>query len=151
MDKGSKGYKGYGKGKNSKGKGKSKYNAHVTAEEDWDDAAYVAEDLEEPYADPAHWSADEDPDEVPEPEAHVTDEWSEFQAYVSDEWEKKRSTEYYDLTVDDPIEFAEIECVACLHDLLGDAAWEDPSYCANMIQDNVAYVSHKGQRQRQKP
>ena len=46
-----KGYKG-----KSKGKGKSYNIAHIAMSDDWDESAYFAEDIEEPYADPAHWS-----------------------------------------------------------------------------------------------
>ena len=54
-------------------KGKGKYNAHVAVEEEFEDAAYLAEEANEPYADPAHWSADEDADEEPD-----AGDWEEF-------------------------------------------------------------------------
>ena len=64
--------RGKGKGKGHKGKGKPykadgwKNTAHIAdADADWEDAAYYAEDDEQPYTDPAHWSDDGgDPDAV---------------------------------------------------------------------------------------
>ena len=103
------------------------------------------EDSEEPYTDPAGYDDYEDEDTAclvddwqetawDDPEA----EWDDFQVFVADEWEKKRNWEF-----EDPLEQAELECEACLYDMLGDDAWEDPLSCAQFIQDGVcAYVAN---------
>ena len=149
--------KGYGKGKYSKGKGKRGFHAswrnpsgfaHL-ANEDWteEDAAYVAgeDDNEEPYSNPAHWF-EEDYEEEGDAyhagqEEPAEAEWSEFSAYVSDEWSRKWN-------VEDHIELAELECVACLFDILGPECLEDPVSCSEFVQNGItAYMaSSKGKK-----
>ena len=132
--------KGFGKGKYSKGKGKRSWRnpsgfANL-ATDDWteEDAAYVAgeDDDEEPYSNPAHWF-DEDYEE--EGDAYYAEEpgeieWSEFSAYVADEWSRKWDAE-------DPVEHAELECIACLFDVLGPECLEDPASCSNFVQNGT--------------
>ena len=52
---------------------------------------------------------------------------------MADKWAKKGNNE-----VEDPIESAELECVAYLHDMLGDVMWEDHDACSQFIQDGTA-------------
>ena len=131
--------KGKGKGKSSKGKGKSRSwrnpsgFAYQAAEEWPDDTAYVAgeNDFDEPYTDPAYWYGDEDWDE-------------DADAYYAGEdvqqWEQPQQPEEADWAgaADDPLELAELECVACLFDFLGPDCLENPTSCSDFIQQGTA-------------
>ena len=130
--------KGYGKGKYSKGKGKYTRSwrnpsgfANLSAD-DWieEDAAYVVGEEEEPYSNPAHWF---DGDYEDESNAYHTEEsaeaeWAEFSAYVSDEWSRRWDAE-------DPAEHAELECLACLFDVVGPECLDDPTACSDFVQN----------------
>ena len=93
----------------------------------WEESndAYLNINYDEPYTDPAHYEEDDywDHDDQEDaayvadewaeyPEETPVDEWADFSAYVANEWEKR-------WTVEDPTEQAELECVACLADVLG--------------------------------
>ena len=111
------------------------------AAEDWEsiyDVAYNAQegDDEEPHTDPADWYYDDDEHEA---KAHYAQEqdtssskeaWNEYNAYVTDEFSKK--------CVEDYVELAELECVACLFDVLGSNCFEDPSSRSDFIQSGTA-------------
>jgi hypothetical protein len=138
--------KGHGKkGSFSKGKGKGKrsWSAHLTCE----DTAYLAADDDEPYSDPAFWYGD---DYDHEADCYLADDgWEEpssscdyidgdYSAYVAQEWSAKWE-------VEDSHECAELECVACLFDVLGPDCTKDPDVCAEFIQNGTAaFVATKG-------
>ena len=165
--------KGYGKragkvkGKFTKGKGgKGKFLsfrkpwrnpvgfAHMAVDNDWDPAAFLGDNPpgpladdsdEEPWTDPAHWSEDGEYDES----AYVGDgysfeeeqQWEQYTAYIMDEWIKRQSSPE---TVEDPLEAAELECVACLADALGPECFEDACTCSDFIQAGaVAFLASR--------
>jgi hypothetical protein len=149
--------KGFGKRKYSKGKGKRSWRnpsgfANLAAD-DWDeeDAAYVAgeEDEEEPYSNPAHWFEEGYEDEgeayhAGQEESTGADWTSEFSAYVTDEWSKRWN-------VEDPLEVAELESVACLFDFLGPDCLDDPATCSDFIQTGaVAFLAQRQRHERER-
>jgi hypothetical protein len=58
------------------------------------------------------------------------DTWEEFSAFVSDGWNKAWN-------VEDALESAELDCVACIADVLGPECWADPTSCAEFIQSGA--------------
>ena len=105
--------------------------------------AYINMNYDEPYTDPAHYEEEDDWDDeqtdaafacdydASEYEEPAVDEWAEYSAYVANEWEKK-------WFVDDPVEQTEMECVACLVDVLGPDCFDDPIACAEFIQNGAS-------------
>jgi len=151
---GGKGDRGKGKGK-SRFKGKKKHNpfkkrfpfkkshAHLADGDDYEEW----EEKESSHAyvggltsDPAYWSGDED---YQHEDPSDTWDWDEFQAYITDEWDTDSALPSGE--VDDPVDRAEMECMACVHDMIGDDAWSYPEHCAKFIQEGAAaYAAHKG-------
>ena len=124
---------GKGKAQSSKGKGKGRAWRNPSgfaypATEEWpEDIAYVAgeDDPDEPYTDPAHWYGDDDWDEDADAYYAGEEQWEQPQQLADTDW--TTSTE-------DPLELAELECVACLFDFLGPDCLENPSTCSDFIQ-----------------
>ena len=69
--------------------------------------------------------------------AGASGDWDEFSAYISDEWNKK-------WTVEDPVEQAELECVACMYDVLGRDCLQGPCTCASFSQEGCTAFLAKG-------
>ena len=117
------------------------------ADEDWAEdavAAYMASDEEEPASDPAHWyeeDYDEDGAEAYLGEEEYDEEsgqkeTDDFSAFVTEEWSAKWS-------VEDPVECAELEYIACLFVAIGQECIEDPDSCAEFIQQGaVAFLTN---------
>jgi hypothetical protein len=149
-----KGIKGAGKGKsfgktrkgNKFRKGKFARQANLASEEwypaETDEAAFLAE--EEPYNDPAYYEEDEDAEAfyAEDGDEPLPDEWNswtaeELSAYVAEEWQKQWEA-------DDALEAAELECVACLYQVLGPNCMDDPEACSCFIQDGAtAFLANK--------
>jgi hypothetical protein len=142
-------YKGKGKGKPI-GKFRFGHNRAHLADDDWFyevGAAFLTE--EGPYSnDPAVWDDGDEEDadafnydeDLEEADVYYAPEEEEdWTAYVADEHAKNWE-------VADPHEAAELECVACLFQVLGsNCDQEDPEACAAFMQDGVtALLAKKG-------
>jgi hypothetical protein len=137
-----KGSKGEGKGK--KGKGKSEYHKRNSfnfanlackweQQDEWA-TAYLAEYDDEPYNDPAYYEDDY------AMYYYNEEEWYEEEevAYVAEEWQ-----------VEDAKEAAELDCIACMFDSLGDDCIEkDPERCASFMKDGTCafMANNKGSK-----
>ena len=60
---------------------------------------------------------------------------------MSDEWSRRWGAE-------DPTEHAELECLACLFDVVGPECLDDPTACSDFVQNGItAYMaSSKGKK-----
>ena len=114
------------------------YEEDYDCYDDRDIAAYAAQEATH-WDDDRHWRSPEERDwdsncfgdyssrmAVHEP----TDGWDDFSAFVSDGWSNAWS-------VDDALESAELDCVACMADVLGSDCWSDPATCADFIQSGA--------------
>ena len=105
-------------------------------------------DFDEPYADPAHWSDDEEDGEADvhyavedmQPYDDWKEYWKDFTAFVSDGWSRKWET-------DNTLGAAEFEYIACLSDVLGSDCLEDLDSCSNFIlTGTTAYMASNRKR-----
>ena len=125
------------------------YEEDYDCYDDREEAAYAAQEAVN-WSDDRHWRSHEEREwdsncfgdyssrmAVHEP----IDDWNDFSAYVADGWRSAWSA-------DNALESAELECVACIADVLGPDCWSDPATCADFIQNGAtAFVaSGKGEK-----